>query len=119
MKYILLIWSYPGWDTAMPQEEVGSDQAEYLRLTGDWMGRGVATSAEYLMPPHTATTVKVQEGKTVTTDGPFVETKELLAGYYVVNAADLDEATALAAQLPGARYGAIEVRPLVDLSTLY
>ena len=66
-----------------------------------------------LKPTATATTVRVRDGKRITTDGPFAETKEQLGGYYLVEAADLDEALGIAAKIPGARYGSIEVRPLM------
>jgi hypothetical protein len=66
-----------------------------------------------LQPTSTATTVRVRDGKTLTTDGPFAETREQLAGYYLVEAKDLDAALAIAAQIPGAKTGAIEVRPIM------
>jgi hypothetical protein len=69
-----------------------------------------------LQPASTATTVRVVNGKRLTTDGPFAETKEQLGGYYLVEAADLDEALAMAAKLPGARFGCVEVRPLLKFS---
>ena len=67
-----------------------------------------------LHPPTTATTVRVQDGRTLTTDGPFAETKEQLGGYYLIDVADLDEAIEVAARIPAARHGAIEIRPVVE-----
>jgi hypothetical protein len=75
--------------------------------------KGARIAGEALHPPATATTVRVRDGKTVTTDGPFAETKEQLGGYYVVEAKDLDEAIELAAQIPNARDGSIEIRPIM------
>jgi hypothetical protein len=69
-----------------------------------------------LQPTHTAKTVRVRNGKAVATDGPFAETKEQLAGFYLVEASDLDEAAAMAAKIPGARYGSLEVRPIMKFS---
>jgi hypothetical protein len=69
---------------------------------------------EALMPTNTATTVRVRDGKILTTDGPFAETKEQLGGYYQFNCKDLDEAIELAAKIPGARYGSIEIRPIME-----
>jgi hypothetical protein len=75
--------------------------------------KGARIAGEALHPPATATTVRVRGGKTVTTDGPFAETKEQLGGYYVVEAKDLDEAIELAAQIPNASDGSIEIRPIM------
>jgi hypothetical protein len=75
--------------------------------------KGARIAGDALHPPATATTVRVRDGKTVTTDGPFAETKEQLGGYYVVEAKDLDEAIELAAQIPNARDGSIEIRPIM------
>ena len=71
-------------------------------------------AGEALHPSATATTVRIRDGQTVTTDGPFAETKEVLGGFYVVEAADLDAAIQLAAMIPGARFGSIEVRPIIE-----
>jgi hypothetical protein len=71
---------------------------------------------EALAPTATATTVRVRDGKTISTDGPFAETKEVLGGFYLVEAADLDEAIGYAAMIPGAKYGSIEVRPVWDFT---
>ena len=76
-------------------------------------------AGDALQPTTTATTVRVREGKTLRTDGPFAETKEQLGGYYLVEAKDLDEATKLAARIPGARTGSIEVRPVMAMPKGY
>jgi hypothetical protein len=117
MKYLLLI--HQG-DTPLP----GSDEWENLSedeqkaVYADYQAidqtPGVTTGVQ-MQPPETATTVRVEDGKTLTTDGPFVETKEALGGYLFFEADDLDAAIELAARIPAARLGgAIEVRPLVE-----
>jgi len=73
------------------------------------------TAANPLMPPSSATTIRIRDGKTVTTDGPFAETKEWMSGYYLVDVANLDEALALAAQIPTAKFGSVEVRPIMSM----
>lgn len=113
MKYALLI--YPGTSreayAQMPEEEQQSILDEFLALTRE---PGVL-AAEQLQPPDSATTVRVEGGKALMTDGPFANTKEILGGVYVVEADDLDRALELAARIPTARFGgAVEVRPLVE-----
>ena len=73
---------------------------------------GIVVNGDGLLGPHTATTVRVREGKTMTTDGPFAETREQLGGYYLIEATDLDDAIAIAAKIPGANHGSIEIRPV-------
>jgi hypothetical protein len=115
MKYMLLIHQgttpTPGsdeWDR-LPEDEKGAVYAAYKALNAT---PGVSPGLG-LQPPETATTVRVQDGKTLTTDGPFVETKEALGGYLLFEADDLDAAIELASQIPAARMGgAIEVRPI-------
>ena len=88
--------------------------AGYDAFTEHLRSRGAMKAGEALDSTATATTVRVVDGRTITTDGPFAETKETLGGFYLVEAADLDEAIAYAAMIPGARYGCIEVRPVWD-----
>jgi hypothetical protein len=114
MQYALLIY------TQEPNEEAPADVAmaeiaAYDRFTRYLRERGAMRAGEALRPVATATTVRVVDGKTLTTDGPFAETKETLGGFYLVDAADLDEAIRYAAMIPGAAYGSIEVRPVFDL----
>jgi hypothetical protein len=116
MKYLLLIHQgttpLPGTDAweALSEEEKGRVYADYQALTAT---PGV-TPGYQLQPPETATTVRVQDGRTLTTDGPFVELKEAVGGWLVFEADDLDAAIELAARIPAARMGgAIEVRPVV------
>ncbi len=112
MKYALLIYydesRQPAPDSAESQEEFDA----YLKFTQSITERGINLGGEALHPTETATTVRVREGETLTTDGPFAETKEALAGFYLIEAADLDEAIAVAAELPGSWVGSVEVRPI-------
>jgi hypothetical protein len=115
MRYALLI--YTAEQTEAPSPE--AQQAEidgYNAFSDHVKGRGAYEAGEALDPTSTATTVRVRDGKTLTTDGPYAETKEALGGFYLVEAADLDAAIAYAAMIPGARTGAIEVRPIYDWS---
>jgi len=113
MKYLLLIYEKEADWAAIPEAEKGKLFQEY----GDYSRRirksGNYIAGEALQPISTATTVRVKNGKTLTTDGPFAETREQLGGFYMVEAKDLDEAIALAAGIPGARTGSIEVRPIM------
>src|SRR5438105_2239607 len=112
MQYMLLIYSAESDDANQDQSTM---MAEYGAFTQGIVQNGNLKSADRLKPVSTATTVRVREGKTLTTDGPFAETREQLGGYYLIEAKDLDEATAIAARVPSARTGSIEVRPLLKL----
>lgn len=118
MRYALLIVDA---ETATPSteppdpavvEQVMNEYNAYTRMLRD---RGAYLGGEALQPNPTATTVRVEDGRTITTDGPFVEAKEALGGFYIVEARDLDEAIELAAACPGAKFGAIEVRPIWEV----
>ncbi len=113
MKYLLLIYTDEQMAAAASPEEQNAVMGEYFAFTSATQASGVFNAGEALMPITTATTVRVRQGKTVTTDGPFAETKEQLGGYYLLDCKDLDEAIGWAAKIPGARHGSIEVRPLV------
>jgi hypothetical protein len=111
MRYLLLI--YVAEATEPPPAEVMQAEMEaYGAFTEDIRARGLMQAGEALEPTTTATTVRVQDGRTLTTDGPYAETKEALGGFYLVDARDLDEAIELAARIPAAKHGAIEVRPI-------
>ena len=112
MQYLIQIFSDENvWET-LSEEQRTAISAEYMQLNEDAGVRGGAQ----LQPADTATTVRVQDSRTLTTDGPFAETKEAIAGYWVLEADDLDDAVAFAARIPAARLGgAVEVRPLVSL----
>jgi hypothetical protein len=109
MKYLCLVYLDDAHWSACPDQEC-FDFARELAESG----RLVA--AEPLHPGHTATTVRLRNGQTALYDGPFAETKELLAGFYLIDAKDLNEALAIAARIPPAKYGSIEVRPVPELS---
>jgi hypothetical protein len=117
MQYLLLIYEDEKNWTAMPEAEQNQVFGEYMTFTQDIKGTGHHKGGEALQPTHTATTVRVRNGKTSTTDGPFAETREQLGGFYLVEAKDLDEATKIAARIPGARYGCIEIRPVMTFDT--
>jgi hypothetical protein len=112
MQYILLIYSEEKRILAMPQAELGKLMTEFNAFTKGIVDSGNFKAGDRLQPTATATTVRVREGKTLTTHGPFAETREQLGGYYLIEAKDLDEATAIAARIPAARNGSIEVRPI-------
>ena len=115
MRYLALIYSQE--PTEPPTETNGRQMmAEYGDYTQMVKERGAYLGGEALEPSASATTVRVRDGKVSTTDGPFAETKEQLGGYYLLNCADLDEAIDLAGKIPGARSGAIEVRPILEFS---
>ena len=116
MKYLCLIYeNEKNWETTPPAEsEAVMD--EYFSFTEDLRKNGKLVACEALQPTPTATTVRVRNGKVSTTDGPFVETKEQLGGFYLIEATDLNDAIQVAARIPSARVGGIEIRPVVDFS---
>ena len=110
MKYMALIYgSEEAWDALSEEEQQGVTE-RYMALARE----PVTVGGDELQDPDTATTVRVRDGETLTTDGPFAETKEQLGGYYIVDCASLDEAIEFAARIPAAERGAVEVRPLVE-----
>ena len=116
MRYLLLLYdneTRPGSDpTAADPDEI----AGYIAFDKKTKAAGQYLGGDALQPTSTATTVRVRDGKTVITDGPFAETKEQLGGFYMIEAKDLDEALALAAEIPAARTGSVEVRPILELT---
>ena len=114
MKYLCLIYENEGaWET-IPKEEGDKIMGEYYAFTDDIRKNGQYLGGEALQPTSTATTVRLRKGKIGTTDGPFAETKEQLGGYYLIEAKDLNEAIQVAARIPAARNGSIEVRPIMS-----
>ena len=113
MQYLLMIYQSEAEsgkvDAAARQKMTG----EYGAFTQSIIQSGNFKAGDGLQPTTTATTVRVRDGKTLTTDGPFAETREQLGGYYLVEAKDLDAALAMAARIPGAKTGSIEVRPIM------
>lgn len=112
MQYLLLIYDNEAVRMSMPKEELGKMYGEYFAFTEEIRKSGHYIGGNPLQPVSTATTVRVRDGKQAVTDGPFAETKEQLGGYYLVEAKDLDEAMSIAARIPGAKHGCIEVRPI-------
>ena len=113
MQYLLLIHDDEAHWGEMPEDERNAIYGEYTKFTEDVQSAGVLLGANQLQPSGTATVVHVEDGKTLTTDGPFAETKEVLGGYYLIDVDTIDEALAWGAKVPGAKYGTIEVRPVV------
>jgi hypothetical protein len=115
MRYMLLIYESEASFQTISEEEGNKIMGEYMAFTDDIRRGGQYVAGAPLQPTPTATTVRVSNGKTLTTDGPFAETREQLGGYYLVDAKDLNEAIALAARIPAARTGSIEVRPIMEI----
>jgi hypothetical protein len=113
MRYMLLIYMEEGAIDETARRECYEESA---RVAHEMGSRYLAAAP--LQPVSTATSVKVRDGRSLVTDGPFAETREQLAGYFLVEAADLDEAIGLAGSLPGARWGTVEVRPVIDVPGL-
>lgn len=112
MEYMLLIYSDPsGFETATPSQQA-EGLAAYGAYTEALQKAGVLRSANRLRPAPTATTVRLKSGKTEVLNGPFIETREQLGGYYLIDAPDLDSALSWAARCPGASHGVVEVRPV-------
>jgi hypothetical protein len=113
MQYLLLIYEDEKLYTGMTEAQQGQLFADYDAFTKSIKESGHHRSGEALETTSTATTVRVRDGKTLTTDGPFAETREQLGGFYLIEAKDLDEATAIAARIPASKTGSIEVRPIM------
>jgi len=117
MRYLVLIYDEqtanpsPGPPDPAVRGQVTEQYNAYSQMLRD---RGAYVAGEALQPVTTATTIRVRDGKSMITDGPFAETKEALGGFYLIEAKDLDEALDLGGKCPGARFGSIEVRPIVD-----
>jgi hypothetical protein len=113
MQYMLLIYGdQNGWKT-LSEEERGQMMQAYYSFTQELQDSGSMVAGDALERTDTATTVRVRNDETLTTDGPFAETKEQLGGYYIVEAGSLDEAIEWASKIPGSRYGSVEVRPVM------
>src|SRR5689334_5294937 len=113
MRYLLLIYTEEPTGP-LPDDAMGSEMEAYNAFTQEVNRRGAFRAGEALHPTTSATTVRVRDGETVTTDGPFAETKEALGGFYLIDARDLDEAIELAAMIPGAKHGSIELPPIFE-----
>jgi hypothetical protein len=115
MKYMLLVYLD---EQAMTEAEREHCYVESAQLAQDLNSSGQYLDASPLHPVATATSVRVREGKKVVTDGPFAETREQLGSYYVIEAGDLDEAIGIAERIPSARFGTIEIRPVMEIGGL-
>ena len=113
MQYMLLIYGdQDGWKSRT-EEENGQLMQDYMQFTQELEQSGALVDGNALQPTDTSTTVRVRNDETLTTDGPFAETKEQLGGYYLVDVGSLDEALEWAAKIPGAWHGSVEVRPVM------
>lgn len=113
MRYMLLVYLE---EQALGEAERQECYEKSVELTRELNSNGNFLAASPLYPTATATSVQVREGRRVVTDGPFAETREQLGGYFLVEAKDLDEAIGIAGRIPGARFGTIEIRPVVELT---
>ncbi|MDO6428141.1 YciI family protein [Thalassotalea sp. 1_MG-2023] len=113
MQYLCLIFESEALAAQRDEQAEAALIEEYGKFTDDIEATGNHIGGEALMPSETATTVRVRNGETLTTDGPFAETKEQLGGYYLIEAATLDEAISIAAKIPSAKDGCVEVRPVM------
>jgi hypothetical protein len=117
MQYLLLIYENEEISAKMSKAESEKFMGDYFALTKDIKESKNYVAGEALQPVATATTVRVRDGNVMTTDGPFAETREQLGGFYVVEAKDLDEARKIAAKIPSAKHGSIEVRPIMKFGS--
>jgi hypothetical protein len=115
MKYLCLVYDDEKNLEVMSESELDGLVGQCLAADEEFRKSGQVIASEALQPVHTATTVRVRNGKVSTTDGPFAETKEQLGGFFLVDAPDLDDAIRVAARIPSARLGSIEVRPIWDI----
>ncbi len=116
MKYLCLIYDEEKKLGAMSKSESDAFMAEYFKFSDGIRKSGHYVAGEALQPVQTATTVRIRNGKVSTTDGPFAETKEQLGGFYIINAKDLNDALRVASQIPSARLGSVEVRPVQEFN---
>ena len=114
MKYLCLIYDEEAKFGSMPRPEMDALMDEYFAFTRDIRESGHYLGGNDLQPTRNATTVRVRNGRLSTTDGPFAETKEQLGGYYLIEAKDLNEAIQIAARIPSAKMGSVEVRPIQE-----
>jgi hypothetical protein len=115
MRYALLIYGNEAQDAQMTPAEQEAQMGQYFAYTQEISATNTMRGGEALLPTGMATTVKVKEGRTLTTDGPFAETKEQLAGFYLIDVENLDQAIGWAAKIPHAASGSIEIRPVMEL----
>lgn len=116
MRYLCMIYDDEKKTAAMSKSEMDALMGEYFAFTDAIKKSGHYVGGEALQPVHTATTVRVRNGRMSATDGPFAETKEQLGGYYLINARDLNDALQVASRIPSARVGSVEVRPIMEFA---
>ena len=114
MRYLCLIYGDEKWWDKASEAEKQQGMAEYNAFTENVKKNGNYVGGEALQPTNTAKSVRVRNGKLSTTDGPYVETKEQLGGYYLIKAKDLNDAVQVASRIPGAKHGTVEVRPIME-----
>ena len=115
MNYLCLIYSDETQTAKLPKPETEKIMSEFFAFTDSIKASGNWLGSNRLQPTHTATSVRIRDGKLSATDGPFAETKEQLGGFYLIEARDLNEAIQIASRIPGARVGTIEVRPVAPV----
>jgi hypothetical protein len=116
MKYMLLIYAEDQAMGKLSEADRNRMYAEYGKFTQEIQSTGQFLAGSELQRTSAATSVRIRDGKRLLTDGPFAETREQLGGYYLINAKDLDEAIGIAARIPSARFGTVEVRPVVEMA---
>lgn len=114
MKYMLILASDPADEPSPDSDTFGPYMAEWAAYTQALVEAGAMVTGEALHGAETASTVQVRDGKRIVTDGPFIESKEVIGGYYVIDVADLDEALDWAAKIPNSHFGTVEVRPVMQ-----
>ena len=114
MKYMLLLTSNPADEPGPTDDSFGAYMGEWAAYSEALVEAGAMVSGEALHGAETASTVQVRDGKRIVTDGPFIESKEVIGGYYVIDVADLDAALEWAARIPNAHFGTVEVRPVME-----
>ena len=115
MKYALLLYADPALRPEFGTPEMNAEMEQWFRFTSELQEAGKHLGGEALVPTDAATTIRVRESKTVSTDGPFAETKETLGGFYLIEAENLDEATTWAEKIPLVPYGSVEIRPIREI----
>jgi len=118
MKYILLVHHNEEVLGSLSKTDLQQMREESVRLANDINASGHYLDAAPLQPVSTAVSLRVREGKRLVTDGPFAETREQLGGYFFIDAGDLDQALDIAARIPGARIGTVEIRPVMEIDGL-
>lgn len=117
MKYMLLLASNPADEPTPDSEAFGPYMGEWAAYSQALAGAGAMVTGEALQGAETASTVQIRDGKRIVTDGPFIESKEVIGGFYVIDVANLDEALDWAARIPNAHFGTVEVRPVMEFDS--